>query len=209
MSKLYLLYILTALIAYLLGSFSPGIILAKYFKKIDLRDFGSKSTGATNALRVMGLPIGFAVFIIDVCKSLLACYVGGKILSLLSPDFAFMGSMVAGFFAVVGHNWPIYYKFRGGKGVAVSIAACLYLFPIYALIACAITLTIIAITRYVSVGSMSFLLINAVLVSYFYASSHIEYCIWALLLLIMVVFQHRANIKRLLSGTENKLGKRK
>lgn len=208
MIKMYLLYALTTVVAYLIGSFSPGIVLAKRVGDIDIREYGSKSTGATNALRVMGLPIGFLVFLIDICKSFLSCFLGGVIMAQYDPSLSFVGSMVAGLLAVIGHNWPIYYEFRGGKGVAVSIAACLYLFPIYGLISSAIAILVIAITRYVSLGSMSFLLAFAIMIFCFF-SSNIFYCVWALALLIMVIYKHRTNIQRLLNGCENKLGKRK
>lgn len=204
----FILYIFIAIISYLIASFSPGIIIARSTKNIDLRDYGSKSTGATNALRVMGLPIGLMVFIIDVIKSLLACFIAGHIISYYNADLKIYASMLASIFAVLGHNWPIYYNFKGGKGVAVSIAACIYIFPLYGLIAGVICIITIALSRYVSLGSMIYMLSFTIIIMFNYVCQNTLYCLWSIILLILLVFQHRANIKRLIAGTENKLGKR-
>ena len=189
-------------IAYLIGSISPGIIISSYFGT-DIRAQGSKSTGATNMTRVMGLRFGLLTFIGDFLKACLAVLIG----YLLAGE---AGTLLAGLFVVIGHNWPAFYQFRGGKGIACSVAALFCVCPLQALIASALAILVILITRYVSLGSLLLLLTAAILI--LIARPLWPTGVWAIALLALGVYQHRANINRLLNGKENKLdlrGKRK
>ncbi|MDY5731500.1 MAG: glycerol-3-phosphate 1-O-acyltransferase PlsY [Eubacteriales bacterium] len=203
-----LLFLLTAILAYCIGSFSPGILYAKKKANIDIRQHGSKSTGATNVLRVLGMKASGFVFVLDVLKAVLACAIGKLLLYSVNPALALYGGIVGGLFVVVGHNWPVYYGFKGGKGVACSVGLMLFLFPLHGLISIVLCLIVIAATRYVSLGSMCMLISFAlgIAISYCYEPLLVA---WAALLAVLNVFQHRSNIQRLLTGKENKLGKKK
>ena len=142
------LYIIACIIGYLLGSVSGGIITSKFAKGPDLHTVGSKSTGASNVQRTMGWKYGIITFLIDGLKGIFACLIAWLI---TGSHFA---SLLAGLFCVIGHNWPVFFHFRGGKGVATTGGVMLYCFPVPALICIALTVAVIALFRYISVGSM-------------------------------------------------------
>ena len=193
--------LLIAVIAYLLGSFSTGLVWARIKNGPNLREVGSKSTGASNVLRTMGLKSGVITFVGDVLKALLACWIG----QLLGGH---TGAMVAGLFVILGHNWPCFHGFKGGKGVASSCAVMLMTYPIPALISYIVAIAIIAVTRFISLGSMILLTLFAVLVIFTCGGDWFA-IVWAIVLAVLCVYRHRANIGRLISGTENKLGSKK
>lgn len=193
--------LLIAVIAYLLGSFSTGLVWARLQNGPNLREVGSKSTGASNVLRTMGLKSGVITFVGDVLKALLACWIG----HLLGGH---TGAMVAGLFVILGHNWPCFHGFKGGKGVASSCAVMLMTFPIPALISYVVAIGVIAITRFISLGSMILLTLFAVLVIVTCGGDWFA-IIWAIVLAVLCIYRHRANIGRLLAGNENKLGSKK
>lgn len=193
--------LLIAVIAYLLGSFSTGLVWARIKNGPNLREVGSKSTGASNVLRTMGLKSGVITFVGDVLKALLACWIG----QLLGGH---TGAMVAGLFVILGHNWPCFHGFKGGKGVASSCAVMLMTYPIPALISYVVAIAIIAVTRFISLGSMILLTLFAVLVIFTCGGDWFA-IVWAIVLAALCVYRHRANISRLISGTENKLGSKK
>lgn len=192
-----MLYVLIAVVAYLLGSISTGLLISKE-KNVDLRNLGSKNTGASNVLRVMGLKAGAITFTGDVIKALLACGLG----IWLKGQY---GGLLAGLMVIIGHNWPIYYGFKGGKGVACSCAVMLVLFPIPAVISFVVAIAIIYFTRMISLGSMSMLCLFALILIITHWGNWLV-CLWALVLAALCVYRHRANIKRIVNGTENKLG---
>lgn len=197
-----LLYILIAAAAYLLGSISTGLTIAKTDKNVNLREMGSKNTGASNVLRVMGLKAGAITFIGDALKAVIACLIGWWLKDS-------NGAMLAGLFCILGHNWPIYHQFKGGKGVACSVAVILMTFPWPAgVIAILLCIAVIAVTKMISLGSMTMLVTFKILVAIQTGLSPIP-CLWAFVLAALCVYRHRANIKRIISGTENKLGSKK
>ena len=195
----YFLWVLCALLGYLLGGFSTGLLLSS-LSKIDLRSKGSKSTGATNVTRVMGLSAGLATFLGDCAKAVLAMLLGRWIAG--EP-----GGMIGGLFAVIGHNWPLSYRFRGGKGVACSVAVVFMHSPIVGLIAGAVAVLVIVITRFVSLGSLVFLALSTILM--FILKGPWPLGIWALLLFLVATYRHRENIKRLIEGKENRFTAKK
>ncbi len=197
-----LCYILIAVIAYLLGSLSTGLLLARLRRKPDLREVGSRNTGATNALRVMGLRDGILVFLGDMAKAFLACWIGSRMAGC--PE----GAWLAGLFAVVGHNWPVFFQFRGGKGAACTCAVMMYCFPLPALFAFLLGIAMIAIWRYVSVGSMSVITAYALIITFLVEPGNLLAIGWAWLLVILLVARHIPNIQRLAQGTERKLGQK-
>ena len=194
-------YVIIAVIAYLLGSISFGMIVAKLKGGPNLREVGSKNTGATNVLRVMGVKTGLIVFVLDILKALIACIIGRCWMGL-------NGAMVAGLAVVIGHNWPCFFQFKGGKGVASTLAVMLMTFPIPACICYVIAIALIATTRYVSLGSITLAALFAVMVI---ATNWANWLviIWVLIISGLLIWRHHANIGRLLKGNENKLSFKK
>ena len=194
-----ILYILTCIIGYLLGSVSGGIITSRLANGPDLHTVGSKSTGASNVQRTMGWKFGIITFLIDGLKGIIACLIAWLI---TGSHFA---SLLAGLFCVIGHNWPVFFHFRGGKGVATTGGVMLYCFPVPALICIALTVAVIALFRYISVGSMLLVTVFFIL-SFFFSGPNTCVIVWAFLLMVLCIARHHANISRLIHGTENKLG---
>ena len=190
-------YTIAAVAGYLLGSISTGLIVAQTSSNVDLRKEGSKSTGATNVLRVLGKKPAAITFVGDFLKVLVAMVIG----SLLDKQY---GAMIGGLTGIIGHNWPVYYQFKGGKGVASSVAVMLYVFPIPGLIALVSFFLVLFIWKYVSLGSMLMLVLFAAIVI---AQNLNDWfiCLWAVAIAALCIFRHRANIGRLIKGTENKL----
>ena len=196
--------VIACIIGYLLGSLSGGIITSKLAHGPDLHTDGSKSTGASNVQRTMGWKYGLITFFFDAVKGLLSCFIAWLLTKDCMND-PHMASLLAGLFCVIGHNWPVFFRFRGGKGVATTGAVMLYCFPVYALICIALTIVVIALFRYISVGSM-LLVVSFFILSFFVSGMNACIIIWAMILMIMCVARHHANIGRLIHGTENKLG---
>ena len=194
-------YVLVGVIAYLLGSISTGLLVAKLNHGPNLREVGSKNTGASNVLRTMGLKNGLITFAGDCGKAALACGIGYWTLGQY-------GAMLAGLMVILGHNWPVFFQFKGGKGVASSCGVMLVCFPIPALIGYVVAIGVIAATRFISLGSMCMLTVYAILVSVFFSGGDLVTILWAVLLAALCILHHRTNIGRLLHGTENKLGQK-
>lgn len=191
-------FIICIAIAYLLGNISGGMIFGKLLFNKDIRDYGSKNAGTTNALRVFGIKAGVLTFIIDVLKSLLACFIGMKLLGL-------SGILLAGIFVVIGHNWPIFLNFKGGKGIASSFGFIMFLDYKIAIVAIIIFIIIVILTKYISLGSM--LTTTLVLpISYiFFGYRNIYVLLTFLFLASLSIFRHNSNIIRLINGNENKI----
>ena len=188
-------YLACAVIAYLLGSISFGILLTRNTGK-DIRREGSGNTGATNALRVFGMRTGLLTFICDILKAVAAVLIGKAI----AGEY---GGMLAGLCVIIGHNWPVFFGFKGGKGISCSCAVLVLNFPLPGAIAIVLCLIVIALTRYISLGSMVMLTSYAILLCFM--KSFWPYGVWAIVLAILAIARHHGNIRRLLNGTENKL----
>ncbi len=196
-----LLIVISCILSYLLGSLSGGIIISRLAGGPDLHTVGSKSTGASNVQRTMGWKYGIFTFLFDAVKGLLSCFIAWLITG------SNMAALLAGLCCVIGHNWPVFFRFRGGKGVATTGAVMLYCFPVPALICIALTVAVIALFRYISVGSMLLVIVFFIL-SFFFSGGNACIILWAFILMVMCVGRHHANIGRLIQGTENKLGKK-
>ncbi len=205
MSSEFLL-VLSCIIGYLLGSLSGGIITSKLAKGPDLHTVGSRSTGASNVQRTMGWKYGLITFFFDALKGIAACWIARLITgeSFLHGSVCF-ASLLAGLCCIIGHNWPVFFRFKGGKGVATTGGVMLFCFPVHALICIALTITVIALFRYISVGSM-LLVVSFFILSFFFSGMNACVIIWAGILMAMCIGRHHANIIRLIHGTENKLG---
>ena len=197
--------ILVAVISYLLGSVSVGIITSKLMGGPNLREVGSGNTGATNALRALGKKGGIIVFVGDILKALIASLIGR---ALCGHD----GELIAAVFVIVGHIWPVFFGFKGGKGVSCVCGAIHLPYNPQALIAYVIALAVIAITKYVSLGSCLLVLSLAILVTIRELTTGLTcwYAIpWAFIIAALVIWRHHENIGRLIKGTERKLGEKK
>lgn len=189
------------LIGYGLGNFATSYILGKVFKKTDIRKHGSGNAGATNALRVFGVKLAAATFVIDALKGVLAVIIGSLI---LGP----VGGLIGGVSAVVGHNWPVILKFKGGKGIASTIGVVTTINYQIALICVIVGLLIVVKTKYVSLGSITAISLLPILTLIMIRPFDLNFFMFSLALAVMAIFRHRSNIKRLISGNESKLGQK-
>ena len=200
-------YIIIAIITYLLGSISFSVIISKKMAGFDVRDKGSKNAGSTNVLRTVGKKAAILTLIGDCLKGVVAiliAFVVGKIRQEL--DGALLVQL-AGIFVVVGHTFPIFFKFKGGKGVATSLGVLLLTNWQIGLICLVFALVLMALTRFVSLGSVAAAVLFPVL-TIFITNNYLvpgNYIIFGIILAVLVIFNHRENIKRLLEGKENKL----
>lgn len=186
---------LCAAVGYLLGSFSTGILVARK-EGHDIRAEGSHNTGASNALRVLGLKGGALTFAGDFAKAALSVLLG----LLIAEQY---GGMAAGLGVILGHNWPLFFGFKGGKGIACSTAVLLILFPWQGAVAVALCLAVIYWKRYISVGSLTMLSVFFVLL--LLSRGVLPYGVWAFALAALGFARHRSNLERLKNGTENKI----
>ena len=219
----FVVYILIALAAYLLGSIPTGFLVARA-KGVDIRSVGSGNIGATNAMRALGKPLGIFVLLMDVLKGFLAVYLAMKLFLLLYPfnppatffarelkmwlDQAFNHRIVAGIFVVLGHNYPCWLKFKGGKGIATTAGVYLALAPLPLLIALVVFILALLTTRYVSVGSLSGAVALPAAV-WILPPHNLLLGIVTTLLGALAIYKHKSNIQRLMAGTENRFGKKK
>ena len=194
-----LLSILIVIVAgYLLGSISTGVVLSRLFAKTDIRSQGSGNAGTTNMLRVLGRKMALLTFIGDMLKGIIAVFIGKWLIG------GELGGLLGVVGAVLGHYYPLYFGFKGGKGIATSFGSLLFVFPVQALLAFAVFLILVAVTHYVSVGSIA----AAITLPLLIVITHFqEPTLWIITVCIggSVVWRHRANIKRLMNHTENKL----
>ncbi len=195
-------YAISVVLGYFFGCFQTSYIIAKKMKNIDIREHGSGNAGSTNALRVMGKKLGILTFIIDMLKAVLAVLIAW---ALFDDQLA---GLYAGLGVVIGHNWPVFLGFKGGKGIASSLGLMLAFDLPIGLVIWAITAIIIFSTKYVSLGSLIMITLFPVALVVFYPGMT-QALVIALILMAFGYYRHRANIKRLISGTENKLGQKK
>jgi glycerol-3-phosphate acyltransferase PlsY len=192
-------------LAYLLGSIPTSIWLSKMVFGIDIRDYGSGNPGATNTFRVLGSKWGAFVMIVDITKGVIATSLYILIPFYLQNELARTNFMIVlGLAAVLGHIFPIWADFKGGKGVATILGMALAIQPIVALICIVVFLITLFTTRFVSLSSMLASLAFMVLILFIFNEKETSYRVFAILVAIMVVVTHQKNIGRLLNGKENK-----
>lgn len=206
----WIFIILSTVIAYLIGSVSTAILVGKVLSGDDIRNHGSGNAGATNALRTYGKKTALLVLLGDVLKAVVAVGVARLIWNLADMTDAawhimLYASTVA---AVLGHNFPLYFKFRGGKGVLVSTVAIFFADWRIGLCVLVIALSVMIISKFVSLGSVIGAVADVILVAWLHGGDWL-FLGHALILATLLIFMHRTNIKRLLNGTENKLGQKK
>lgn len=200
---MFLKNMLVLMIAYLLGSINTSIIVSKIMIGDDIRNHGSGNAGATNTLRTVGKKGALLVVAGDILKTVAAILCGRFIL-----DFSPNATYIAGLGTVLGHNFPLYFRFKGGKGIIVSTVAMLFADPLIGVIVTVLALGIMAISRYVSLGSVLGAVIFAIL-SIIFKIDNPDFVVFALLLALLAIYMHKSNIARLISGTENKLNFKK
>ena len=197
---MFLRYILCAAAAYLLGSISTGVLLSHRLFHDDVRKHGSGGTGATNMLRTYGKGAAAATLLCDMLKSVVSVLFGSF---LLGTAF---GGYLAGMFCVIGHIFPIFFKFKGGKGVATVAAMILTLDPLCFLILAVIFLLLVAATRYVSLGSVICMMLYPIVTYKLATHGSIGFpVLFSFIVAALIIFMHRGNIERLRNHTENKI----
>lgn len=206
-------YIIVGLVAYLIGSISFSIIISKKMAGFDVREKGSGNAGATNMLRSVGKKAAILTLLGDALKGVIAilfAIIVGKIAK--NADKALL-VQIAGILVVVGHTFPIFFGFKGGKGVATSLGVLLMTNWQIGLICLVFALLLMALTQMVSMGSVGAAILFPVLVLFIHTNFTVSegsgYLVYSIILALLVAFNHRGNIKRILNGTENKLSFKK
>ena len=190
--------VLCVIIPYLLGSINPAIILSRTLYRDDIRTHGSGNAGTTNILRTFGPKMGALIFALDFLKAAISLIICSLI---ISREF---GGAIAGVFVIIGHTYPVFYNFKGGKGVSCLAAVVLILSPISFFILVPLFIALVLMTRYVSLGSVMGAFFYPIIQYAFYPSNS-WITISSIITMLLVVFMHRENIKRLLAGNESKI----
>ena len=206
-------YILMAVIAYAIGSVNFSVILSKKIAGFDVRERGSGNAGTTNMLRSVGKGAAALTLVLDILKGLVAILIAKFVVAKIASDAnAAILVQLAGFFVVVGHTFPVFFGFKGGKGVATSLGVLLVINPEIGGICLVFALLEMALTRMVSVGSINAAILFPVLTIFIkdnYIADDYNYIIFGFLMAAFVVFNHRTNLKRIYNGTENRISFKK
>jgi acyl phosphate:glycerol-3-phosphate acyltransferase len=204
-----------AVLAYLLGSIPFGYLLVRIFLKQDIRETGSGNIGATNVARSGAKGLAIATLLLDAGKGTAAAWLGWYLHSvpiLVDVEEAFRFACITSLCAIAGHMFPVWLKFRGGKGVATAVGAFAFLAPKPVLVAVAVFLIVLALTRYVSLGSVCAAIVFPIAVwllpPIIAGESPVSPAVLGILSLCsaLIIFKHHQNLRRILAGTENKLG---
>ena len=205
------IYIGVIIVAYFLGSISFSVIFSRKFAGFDVREKGSKNAGSTNVLRTVGTKVAILTLVCDILKGVIAVLLSmlvAKIWANSNLEITKNLMYLAGFFAILGHTFPIFFEFRGGKGVATALGVLITLNWKIGLICLIFAVIIIAFTKMVSVGSLLSAVLYPIL-TIFMGEVKIIPVIISILIALLVIFNHRENLKRIKNGTENKLSFKK
>lgn len=195
--------ILISVFSYLLGSINTAVVFSKTLYREDIRELGSKNAGATNMLRSFGKKAGTAVFLFDFSKGLLTVAVAKVMVAFFGAPYETL--LFAGFFTQLGHTFPIFFGFRGGKGVATAAGAALGVMPLVSLILFAVFVVLFLLTKIVSLSS-GVCAVAYPLLAYFFGGNNNEYkFVFAVSCAVMIIVKHSPNIVRLLDGDEKKI----
>jgi glycerol-3-phosphate acyltransferase PlsY len=199
-------YIFLIILSYLTGAFPSAVLIGKIFFKTDVREFGSGNAGATNTFRVLGKKAGIPVLILDVFKGWLAVNYIFFISSLSNNlDLVFEQQLVFGIAAVIGHLFPIYTGFRGGKGIATLLGLLVGIQPIAALMSSLVFIIVFFISRYVSLSSIFAALAFPIIIYFLSDSTDVSLIIFSIFVPLLALITHQKNIERLLKGEEVKV----
>ena len=203
-------YIIMAVIAYFIGSINFSVIIGRKMAGIDVRQEGSGNAGSTNVLRTIGLKAALLTLICDILKGVIAILVALLIGNIVKNIDRALLVQLAGIFVILGHTFPIFFEFKGGKGVVTALGVLLMSNWEIGLICLVFALVIIIASRMVSMGAVGAAILFPVLTlfmndNFIVAASGMKYFIYSLILALIVIFNHRENIKRIMNGTENKI----
>ena len=205
-------YIAIAIIAYAIGSISFSVIFTKKMAGFDVREKGSGNAGSTNVLRTAGKKVAALTLLCDILKGVVAIAVAILLGSIVKDLDKALLVQIASIAVVIGHTFPIFFGFKGGKGVATSLGVLLIINWQIGLICLVFAIVIMALTRMVSAGSVLAAILFPVLALFLGQENYIvagNYFIFSVIMALIVAFNHRSNIKRILNGTENKLSFKK
>lgn len=197
-------YLLSALLAYLIGSINPSVLLGKYIFKRDLRLYGSKNPGTSNTVYVYGAKAGITVLLLDVLKGFISVWLAKYLFSAYVTDLQFL-LIFTSFFAIFGHCKSIFLKFSGGKGLATTAGVYLYQFPLIVGILVVIFVIVVLLSKYISIGTFTTILIFPFIQIYLNAKNAlftIESILIMFIISFYVIYRHRENIVKLRHGTE-------
>ena len=199
--------IIVAIIAYLIGSINFSVILSKKMAGFDVREKGSGNAGTTNMLRAVGKKAAAITLICDILKGVVAILIAMFIGNMVETSNVALLVQIAGVAVILGHTFPVFFKFKGGKGVATSLGVLILSNWQTGLICLVFALILMALTQMVSVGSIVAAILYPVLTLFIRENYIVEgyYFIYSIILAVIIVYNHRENVKRLLSGTENKI----
>ena len=195
------------ILSYLIGGINFSVIISKKMAGFDVREKGSGNAGTTNMLRSVGKKAAAITLVLDILKGVVAILIAMAIGRIFENSNGALLVQVAGVAVILGHTFPIFFKFKGGKGVATSLGVLIMSNWQIGLICLVFALILIALTQMVSVGSIAAAILYPVL-TLFIPQNYIvpgNYLIYSIVLAVIIVFNHRENVKRLLSGTENKI----
>jgi len=200
----YFLLIMLVILAFLIGSIPSSVWIGRIFFKVDIRKMGSGNAGATNTIRVLGWKAGIPVLIIDIFKGWIAVYIANFFLfDFVGNQFIYFKIILATS-AVLGHIFPIYVGFHGGKGVATLLGVGIALFPLASLIIAGLFLVVLFISRIVSVSSILSSIAFPIVVIFILNTEEVPLIILSIVVAVFVPITHKNNIKRLLKGEEKK-----
>ena len=203
-----LIKVITCLvIGYIFGLFQTGFIYGKIIHGIDVRNYGSHNAGTTNTIRTLGKPAGYIVFLGDALKAVFAILLVRYVLFPGLPQTDLL-ALITGFGVVLGHDFPFYMSFKGGKGIATTGGVMFTLDIRMAVIAAIVFAVIFFATRYVSVGSLAITALFPFMLLVFFPGQPLMFCV-GLLFTVMAWWRHRENINRLKNGTENRFDRKK
>ena len=206
-------YIIVALVAYLIGSVSFSVIISKKMAGFDVREKGSGNAGATNMLRSVGTKAAVLTLLCDALKGVVAIIFAIIVGAIAKNSDKALLVQIAGILVVIGHTFPVFFNFKGGKGVATSLGVLLMTNWKIGLICLVFALVLMALTRMVSMGSVGAAVLFPVLVLFintnYTISDGSSYFVYSIILALIVAFNHRSNIQRILDGTENKISFKK
>ena len=203
-----IVYVIIAIIAYLLGSISFSVIISKKVAGFDVREKGSGNAGTTNVLRSVGKKAAIITLICDILKGVVAVLIALLVGKIVKDSNSSLLVQIAGIAVIIGHTFPIFFKFKGGKGIATSLGVLLVTNWNIGLICLIFALILMAFTRIVSLGSIAAAVLFPLLVILMPSNAYIvegNYIVFSLILAVLVIYNHRTNVKRLIEGTENKL----
>ena len=206
-------YIIIAIIAYAIGSINFSVIISRKIAGFDVRDKGSGNAGSTNMLRSVGKKAAAITLLCDILKGVVAILIAVIVGWIFKDSDKSLLVQIAGISVIIGHTLPIFFEFKGGKGVATSLGVLLIVNWQIGLICLVFALVLMALTKTVSVGSIGAAILLPVLTLFIHNNYLISdgsgYLVYSIILAVIVAFNHRENIKRILNGTENKLSLKK